>query len=202
MHSLAILILFLVICSTDSLFDGDGYDSEGDAVGAGIYGGKVQRDANGNIIMGDQYERHNAEPGPLYLPKGGYTDLNKAILQANDDLVLRLLSKDPSLANEISTGGATPLHICGMSENAQLMTRFIIEAGGDMHSFDTYGLTPLHRMASNDLVIGAQHLIDAGVDVNLKSRKSWGGDTPLKLATGTNSRMVSQLLARSGGRLR
>ena len=35
----------------------DGLDAESDSVGAGIYGGRVQRDANGEIVIGQQYEQ-------------------------------------------------------------------------------------------------------------------------------------------------
>jgi hypothetical protein len=34
--------------------------------------------------------------------------------------------------NEISTGGATPLHMCGMSQKNQLVTELIIQRGGNM----------------------------------------------------------------------
>ena len=37
-----------------------------DTVGAGIYSGTVQRDAHGAVVIGKQYQNHNARPGPVY----------------------------------------------------------------------------------------------------------------------------------------
>ena len=42
----------------------EGLDAESDSVGPGIYGGRVERDAaTGEIIIGKQFEEHNATPG-------------------------------------------------------------------------------------------------------------------------------------------
>lgn len=43
-----------------------------------------------------------------------------------------ILDQHPELVNEVTTGGATPLHMCGMSKQNQLMTKLLIERGGDM----------------------------------------------------------------------
>lgn len=50
---------------------GEGLDAESDAVGPGIYGGRVERDARGALVIGQQYEQHNPLPGPVYAG-GGY----------------------------------------------------------------------------------------------------------------------------------
>ena len=70
------------------------------------------------------------------------------------------------MKEEISTGGARPLHVCGMSKNGQLSTQVLIDAGADMNALDTYNYNALHRMASNDLEIGAEALVKAGLDPN------------------------------------
>ena len=44
--------------------DADGFDPYADSVGPGIYGGRVRRDANGRVILGQQYQNHNPELGP------------------------------------------------------------------------------------------------------------------------------------------
>jgi hypothetical protein len=82
-----------------------------DSVGPGIYGGRVQRDEHGSIIIGKQFQNHNPMPGPVY-DGGGYTAMSKALSQGVS-AVEALLKQDPSLVNEISTGGAQPLHMAG-----------------------------------------------------------------------------------------
>ena len=72
----------------------------------------------------------------------------------------------PDAAAEVGTGGAQPLHFCGMGRENQMATSAVIRAGGDVNALDTYGYTPLHRMASNDLEVGAEALLNAGANPN------------------------------------
>lgn len=58
--------------------DSEGFDPYADTVGPGIYGGIVQRDAEGKIVIGRQYQNHNPRPGPVYAG-GGYTPMSNAI---------------------------------------------------------------------------------------------------------------------------
>merc|ERR1712118_490104 len=96
--------------------DREGFDPYADSVGPGIYGGIVQRDALGQVVIGKQYQNHNPRPGPVYAG-GGYTPVNRAL---DDHTMLRkILTKYPDLVNDISTGGAQPLHMCGMSKSHQ-----------------------------------------------------------------------------------
>lgn len=76
-------------------------------------------------------------------------------LREGEEAISNLLTKYPDLVNEITTGGATPLHMCGMSTAGQRSTAFLISRGGDIEAVDTYGYRPLHRMASNNLAEGA-----------------------------------------------
>ncbi|CAE8648350.1 unnamed protein product, partial [Polarella glacialis] len=92
--------------------DNEGFDPYADTVGAGIYGGIVKRDDQGNVVVGKQYQNHNPPPGPIYAG-GGYTPMNEA-LRKGPAALAPLLNKYPDLVNDISTGGATPLHMCGM----------------------------------------------------------------------------------------
>eukprot|EP00435_Cladocopium_sp_Y103_P066884 s320_g29.t1 len=94
--------------------DNEGFDPYADTVGPGIYGGIVKRDENGQIVIGRQYQNHNPRPGPVYAG-GGYTPINEA-LRKGPAALKPLLDKYPDLVNDISTGGATPLHMCGMAE--------------------------------------------------------------------------------------
>ena len=101
-------------------------------------------------------------------------------LQAGPEKVREILNDFPQLKEEISTGGARPLHMCGMSRQNELSTQVLIDAGADLHATDTYGYTPLHRMASNNLAIGGEALVRAGVDPNAKVP---GADsTPIEIA--------------------
>mmetsp|Transcript_11545 Transcript_11545/g.37909 ORF Transcript_11545/g.37909 Transcript_11545/m.37909 type:complete len:262 (-) Transcript_11545:347-1132(-) len=156
--------------------DDEGFDPYADTVGPGIYGGMVKRDADGNIIIGRQYQNHNPRPGPVY-SGGGYSEMSQAI-HSGEAAVKALLARDPSLLEEISTGGAHPLHICGMSQRGQMATPVLIAAGADIEATDTYGYTPLARMASNNLAFGAEALLRAGANPRAGSR----GDTPLDIA--------------------
>uniref|UniRef100_A0A7S4C764 Ankyrin repeat domain-containing protein n=1 Tax=Eutreptiella gymnastica TaxID=73025 RepID=A0A7S4C764_9EUGL len=176
--------------------DAEGFDPYADTVGPGIYGGIVKRDPNtGEVIIGRQYQNHNPTPGPIYTG-GGYTAMTKA-LRRGEEAITALLDKDASLVNEITTGGATPLHMCGMGQDNQRSTAFIISRGGNIEAQDTYGYRPLHRMASNNLAIGAEALLKAGASVNAATKF---GETPLSIARGSAARDVIKVLMRYGAK--
>eukprot|EP00873_Tetraselmis_striata_P011373 jgi/Tetstr1/431637/TSEL_021167.t1 len=157
--------------------DNEGFDPYADTVGPGIYGGIVQRDEEGRVVLGRQYQNHNPRPGPVYAG-GGYTPMSNA-LRKGEVALKSLLDKYPDLVNEVSTGGATPLHMCGMGRDNQASTAFVIARGGDIEAQDTYGYRPLHRMASNNLAVGALALLAAGADPNASTA---GGETPMSIA--------------------
>ena len=75
-------------------------------------------------------------------------------IQSGPEKVADVLADFPDLKEEISTGGARPLHMCGISRVGQMSTSVLIDAGADIYAQDTYGYTPLHRMASNNLEVG------------------------------------------------
>ena len=106
--------------------DSEGFDPYQDSVGPGIYGGVVKRGADGRVIIGRQYQDHNKQPGPVYAG-GGYTPMSKAL--GDDTRVEALLRKYPDLVNDVATGGAQPLHMCGMSRSNQLSTALLITHG-------------------------------------------------------------------------
>jgi hypothetical protein len=171
--------------------DNEGFDQYQDTVGAGIYGGIVQRDKDGNVIIGRQYQNHNPRPGPVYAG-GGHTPTIR-LLHSNDSNQLSAwLDRYPDLVNEITTGGATPLHMCGMSQTAQLFTSLLLERGANMEATDTYGFRPLHRMASNNLAVGALALLQAGADPSAQTSE---GETALAIARASNALDVMKLLA-------
>jgi hypothetical protein len=174
----------------------EGLDAESDSVGPGIYGGRVERTAAGEVVIGQQYEAHNSLPGPVYAG-GGYAEMSEAI-RAGPDAVRALLAARPELADEVSTGGATPLHVCGMSRAGQHSTRLLAEAraamGCDVDARDTWGYTALQRHASNDLAVGAQALLEAGASHTARSGLVEGqGDSARELALRLRSFAVLRL---------
>merc|ERR1711871_1504073 len=172
--------------------DNEGFDPYADSVGPGIYGGRVQRDASGSVVIGRQYQNHNPRPGPVYAG-GGYTPVNQAL--GDNERLAQLLDKFPDLVNDISTGGAQPLHNCGMSRQNQLSVPFLISRGADIEAVDTYGFTPLLRMASNNLAMGARALLEAGAD---PMNKGGSGRTPLEVAQESSARDVIMALQEFG----
>ena len=158
--------------------DPEGFDPYADTVGPGIYGGSVTRDERGQIVMGQQYQNHNHRPGPVY-DGTGYSLMSRAI-HVGPSKVAEILSDHPELKDEISTGGARPLHMCGMSRLGQLSTQVLIDAGADIYAQDTYGYTALHRMASNNLAIGGEALVRAGHDPN--AAITGADSTPIDIA--------------------
>jgi hypothetical protein len=158
-----------------------GLDAEADAVGPGIFGGRVERNSDGSVVIGRQWEDYNPLPGPVYAG-GGYTELNAAIRSGQLDQVAQMLRADPSLANEVSTGGATPLHVCGMSTRAQRAAALLVAAGAQLETRDTWGYTPLQRMATNNCAIAANVLIRAGASHRSPSGTEETGDSARALA--------------------
>ena len=156
--------------------DNEGFDPYADSVGPGIYGGIVKRDEQGHIIIGEQYQNHNPRPGPVYAG-GGYTPINKAL--KDKSRLAALLQQYPDLVNDVSTGGAQPLHMCGMNKDNQHNVETLVTYGADIEARDTYGFTPLLRMASNNLAAGAQALLEAGAD---PAHKGGSGITPMECA--------------------
>jgi len=177
--------------------DDEGFDPYADTVGPGIYGGIVQRGPDGEVVIGQQYQNHNPRPGPVYAG-GGYTPINTALRQGKAALK-PLLDKYPDLVNDVSTGGARPLHMCGMGRDNEHAAAYLILRGADIEALDTYGMTPLHRMASNNLAVGARALLEAGAD---PTNMGQSGATPAQIAQSSQAAGVLRVLqefAEQGG---
>ena len=174
--------------------DEEGFDPYRDSVGPGIYGGIVKRDENAQVVIGAQYQNHNPRPGPVYAG-GGYTPMSNAL--GTKSKVEALLDKYPDLVNDVSTGGAQPLHMCGMSQVNQHSASLLISRGADIEALDTYGMTPLHRCASNNLASGAEALLEAGAD---PANRGGVRLTPLDLARQASASDVIRVLQRHGAK--
>eukprot|EP00550_Attheya_septentrionalis_P010069 CAMPEP_0198299916 /NCGR_PEP_ID=MMETSP1449-20131203/46226_1 /TAXON_ID=420275 /ORGANISM="Attheya septentrionalis, Strain CCMP2084" /LENGTH=375 /DNA_ID=CAMNT_0044001579 /DNA_START=151 /DNA_END=1278 /DNA_ORIENTATION=- len=174
----------------------EGFDPYADSVGAGIYGGIVKRQQeSGEVIIGQQFQNHNPRPGPVYAG-GGYTPSTLMLDDVNGKLI-PLLDKFPDLVNDMTTGGAQPLHMCGMSRNKQNAVRALAERGADLEALDTYGMTPLHRMASNNLAAGAKMLLEAGADVSNEGKI---GASPMSIAKESAAHAVMEVLKKAQGK--
>lgn len=176
--------------------DPDGFDPYRDSVGAGIYGGRVKRGTDGKIVIGRQYQNHNPRPGPVYAGTG-YTAVSNAISTGPErvqSLIDKVHPEDVGLiVNEVMTGGAQPLHMCGMSRRGQESTALLISLGADIEALDTYGMTPLHRMASNNLAIGALALLEAGADPHNTGKIQ---ATPMQIARESEANEVLAVLSK------
>merc|ERR1712032_1499505 len=148
-----------------------------DVVGAGVYGGIVKRDAQGKILVGDEWPEDNIAP-PAHNPvhsTGPYLDFSKhtrsnrgyskiaLIIQqsrgqgaAELDALFQSIPEEDNrkkLANLVMTGGARPLHMCGMGRGGDT-TEFIkvlIKYGADVNAKDNYEYTPMDRLSSNSV---------------------------------------------------
>jgi len=159
----------------------EGHDAESDAVGPGIYGGRVEVDARGDVVIGQQFEEHNPIPGPVYAG-GGYTEFSDAVRSGDEARVRALLSATPSLVGEVTTGAASPLHLTGMLRRAHPAAAVLVSAGAAVDARDAWGYTPLQRAATNNCAEAARVLLAAGADARAPSGLGGVGDSALALA--------------------
>lgn len=154
-----------------------GWNLPMDVVGAGVYGGIVKRDANGKIIVGDEWPENNIAPpahnpvhstGPyldfskLTSTNRGYSKIARIIQQSRgqgaaelEALFLSIAedSERKKLANLVMTGGARPLHMCGMGrggDTSQLI-QVLIKYGAEVNAKDNYEYTAMDRLSSNNV---------------------------------------------------
>lgn len=154
-----------------------GWNLPMDVVGAGVYGGIVKRDADGKVVIGDEWPENNLAP-PAHNPvhsTGPYLDFSKltrenrgyskiALLiqrsrgQAASELE-KLFQSIPQekerkkLANLVMTGGARPLHMCGMGRGGDTseLIGVLIKYGAEVNAKDNYEYTPMDRLSSNNV---------------------------------------------------
>ena len=97
--------------------------------------------------------------------------------------VARLLDDDPALVNDVLTGAASPLHLCGMAPRAGgAVTQLLCERGANLNARDSWGYTPLQRAATNDCVDAAKALLAAGASLEISSGLDGDGDNAYELA--------------------
>eukprot|EP00928_Gymnodinium_smaydae_P084451 TRINITY_DN67729_c0_g1_i1.p1 TRINITY_DN67729_c0_g1~~TRINITY_DN67729_c0_g1_i1.p1 ORF type:complete len:225 (-),score=26.92 TRINITY_DN67729_c0_g1_i1:175-810(-) len=149
-----------------------GWNLPMDVVGAGVYGGIAKRDANGKVIIGDEWPEDNRAPpahnpvhsvGPYldfskFTPSNrGYTAIARMIQRGNVSEIEALFQsiqapeEKKKLANLVMTGGARPLHMCGMGRGGDTseIIKVLVANGADVNAKDNYEYTPMDRLASN-----------------------------------------------------
>jgi len=104
----------------------------------------------------------------------------EAAATGKTDRILRLLARDPGLANAYSPDGFQPLGLAayfGQEEAA----RILVEAGADVHApaRNTIEATPLQSAVASRNAGITRLLLEAGADPNTPER---GGYTPLHTA--------------------
>lgn len=158
-----------------------------DVVGAGVYGGIAKRDADGRIVIGDEWPENNVAV-PAHNPVhcvGPYLDFSKFTTSNRGYALIALLiqesrgqaatklealfesipetSNRKKLANLVMTGGARPLHMCGMGRGGDTseLISVLIKYGAEVNAKDNYEYTPLDRLDSNS-VAGKEILLSHG----------------------------------------
>lgn len=94
--------------------------------------------------------------------------LHAAVVHGDAATVRRLATAES--INSRGNGGATPLHMAGMSRPGQRMVRLLVSLGADLEAVDAFGYRPLHRFSHNNLVRGAEAMLEAGADPNVLGR--------------------------------
>jgi hypothetical protein len=163
-----------------------GWNLPMDVVGAGVYGGIVKRDANGRVIVGDEWPENNLAPpahnpvhstGPyldytkLTSSNRGYSAIARMIQMSRghaSEQLEAMFQRTPeaerkTLANLVMAGGARPLHMCGMGRGGDTseLISVLLKYGADVNAKDNYEYTPMDRLASNN-VAGNKVLKSAG----------------------------------------
>lgn len=154
---------------------------------------------------------------PLEIAVGTSDQLTTPFLQACDDYtfplgvlprIVQLLINAGADVNEEHNRRGTPLHIACAARNADpLIATTLIAAGADVHArIDNFGSIPLWHALAGDIqpihfaagvgnVVNVQSLLDAGVDIEARTRN---GIRPLDNAVIGNSKDVFKLLIAAG----
>ena len=112
------------------------------------------------------------------------------------EIIGKLLDRFPDLVNDVSTGGAQPLHNCGMSAANQEQAALLISRGGDVNLQDRDGWTALHFAADG----GHEKVVEllANRDANLDAQAATNGWTALHIAAFYDRRVLANVLLDCG----
>ena len=158
-----------------------GWNLPMDVVGAGVYGGIVKRDADGGILIGDEWPENNRAPpahnpvhstGPfldfskLTAGNRGYTHIASVIMSGDASKLNTLFESISSeeerrkLANLVMTGGARPLHVCGMSRggDASELIKTLVKHGANVNAKDNCVHLSTHLWTQSLSLLNLSHL--------------------------------------------
>lgn len=138
------------------------------------------RDADGRSPILAAAYHHQPEMASFLAERQVVLSIFEAAATGKTERILRLLSKQPDLANAYAEDGFHPLGLAAYFGQEQA-ARALLEAGADVHApaRNSLGATPLGSAVAGRNAPIARMLLEAGADPNRRER---GGYTPLHVA--------------------
>ncbi|MBE7103781.1 ankyrin repeat domain-containing protein [Bacillus cereus] len=102
--------------------------------------------------------------------------ISQAVISGDKEKVAEFIKIDPSVANEISEDGWTPLHLAAYFGQKEIAS-FLLEHGADIHirAENDNENTPLQAAIANEQSELVAFLIEKGSDVNAVQSGGWTG---------------------------
>ncbi|MBZ8120713.1 hypothetical protein CJ999_03880 [Bacillus thuringiensis] len=100
----------------------------------------------------------------------------QAVISGNREKVVEFIKASPSIVNECSEDGWTPLHLAAYFGQKEIAS-FLLESGADIHSRakNENENTPLQAAIANKQSELVTFLIEKGSDVNIMQSGGWTG---------------------------
>ncbi|ARJ22484.1 ankyrin repeat domain-containing protein [Bacillus mycoides] len=102
--------------------------------------------------------------------------ISQAVIRGEKEKVVEIINTDPSVVNEFSEDGWTPLHLAAYFGQKELAS-FLLEQGADIHirAKNENENTPLQAAIANKQSELVAFLIEKGSDVNAVQSGGWTG---------------------------
>jgi tetratricopeptide (TPR) repeat protein len=120
-------------------------------------------------------------------------EIHDAVEAEDAAKVEQLLTANPGLVKEQTSGGATALHLAAGLNNKKIVS-LLIEKGADINLKTKQGWTPLHWAAHMNAADSVALLLAKGADAKAESVD---GKTPLQIAMAENAQAVSALFLKA-----
>lgn len=121
--------------------------------------------------------------------------LHLATLKGNK-IIVGLLLKNGSNANNKDPFGNTPVHIAASCQGNEDVLKILLENGGSVHEVNYYGLTPLHHAVKYNNFKSVEYLIEFGADVNVQN---YMGESPFHFSIGDEK--ITKLLVEKANKI-